>query len=277
MYIDVSSLLSRWILLLLFSFLIVHIPEADLSDIASLGTIVMLSSVTRQVSRRFGLGSSRFGGSYDALSSPSFSLFSSSINGVSISSSTQDPSSSPRTSTPPADTARGATADLCDVHVTDPVDVVAQCDVQICSAGYFQDFGGHLSFKGRVSTIKCFENNPLVRKALEESGHGRVLVVDGGASKRCALLGDNIAEMAYKNGWSGIIINGCIRDSADIGKMPLGVKAISTYPLKSSKRDVGLNGVPVSFAGVTFEEGDWVHADKDGVLVSKKGDLSVLP
>jgi regulator of ribonuclease activity A len=163
---------------------------------------------------------------------------------------------------------------LCDVHVTDPVDTVTQSDVHICTGGYFQDFGGKKAFSGRVSTVKCFENNPLVRKALEEEGQGRVLVVDGGASKRCALLGDNIAEMAYKNGWSGIIINGCIRDSADIAQMPLGVKALCTYPLKSSKRDVGLRDVPVSFAGVTFEAGDWVHADQDGVLVSKKGNLS---
>ena len=104
--------------------------------------------------------------------------------------------------------------------------------------------------------------------------HGLLhMVVDGGASKRCALLGDNIAEMAYKNGWSGIIINGCIRDSADIARMPLGVKAITTYPLKSSKRDVGLRDVAVTFAGATFRPGDWVHADGDGVLVSKKGRL----
>ena len=208
-----------------------------------------------------------------------------------------------RQETPPPDTARGATADLCDVHVTDPVDVVTEGDVQICEAvryhllslylppsscctyahdplrnlslqGYFKDLGGNLAFSGEVATVKCFENNPLVRKALEEDGRGRVLVVDGGASRRCALLGDNIAEMAYKNGWSGIIINGCIRDSADIARMPLGVKAITTYPLKSSKRDLGLRDVAVTFAGATFRPGDWVHADGDGVLVSKKGSLS---
>lgn len=121
-------------------------------------------------------------------------------------------------------------------------------------------------------------------QALEQPGNGGVLVVDGGASMRCALLGDNIAEMAHKNGWNvrgngccplnatstkqGIIINGCIRDSEDIGKMPLGVKALATYPLKSSKRDPGLSNVPVSFGGVTFKPGDWVYADKDGILVA---------
>lgn len=105
---------------------------------------------------------------------------------------------------------------------------------------------------------------------MEEKGLGRVLVVDGGGSKRCALLGDNIAAMAVENGWSGIIINGCIRDSLDISKMDLGVKALATFPLKSSKRDPGLRDVSVSFAGVTVSPGDWIYADSDGVLVSKE-------
>lgn len=118
--------------------------------------------------------------------------------------------------------------------------------------------------------MKCFENNPLVRASLEEKGLCRVLVVDGGGSKRCALLGDNIAAMAVENGWSGIIINGCIRDSLDISKMDLGVKALATFPLKSSKRDPGLRDVSVSFAGVTVSPGDWIYADSDGVLVSKE-------
>ena len=103
---------------------------------------------------------------------------------------------------------------------------------------------------------------------MEEPGKGRVLVVDGGGSKRCALLGDNIAAMAAANGWAGIIIHGCIRDSADIAAMPLGVKALATHPLKSAKRDAGLRDVPVSFAGVRVRPGDWVYADGDGVLVS---------
>jgi regulator of ribonuclease activity A len=116
--------------------------------------------------------------------------------------------------------------------------------------------------------VRCFEANPLVRACLEEPGAGRVLVVDGGGSKRCALLGDNIAAMAVRNGWAGIIIHGCIRDSADIGRMDLGVKALATHPLKSAKRDAGLRDVPVAFAGVRVAPGDWVYADGDGVLVS---------
>ena len=131
-----------------------------------------------------------------------------------------------------------------------------------------RDLGGSLAFSGQAATVKCFESNPLVRAALEEKGNGRVLVVDAGASRRCAVLGDNLAEMGVKNGWSGIIVNGCIRDSAVIATMPIGVKALGTHPLKSSKRDIGLRDVTVLFAGVTVQAGDWVYADKDGVLVS---------
>lgn len=134
------------------------------------------------------------------------------------------------------------------------------------------DFGGRLNFSGRAATVKCFENNPLVRATLGEPGAGRVLVVDGDASLRCALLGDKNAAMAFANGWSGIIINGCIRDSLDISKIDLGVKALATSPphFISSKRDPGLRDVPLSFAGVTVTPGDWVYADGDGVLVSKE-------
>ncbi|KAF6252071.1 Demethylmenaquinone methyltransferase-domain-containing protein [Scenedesmus sp. NREL 46B-D3] len=175
----------------------------------------------------------------------------------------------PKTATPPPDASRGATADLADVFIPEPVDQVSMRKVQIMEP-VFQDLGGKLRFSGQVSTVKCFESNPLVRKAFEQPGKGRVLVVDGGGSKRCALLGDNIAEMAHKNGWNGAVIYGCIRDSEDIGKMPLGVKALGTYPLKSAKRDVGLADVPVTIAGVSVEPGDWVYADKDGILVSKE-------
>lgn len=105
-------------------------------------------------------------------------------------------------------------------------------------------------------------------QALEEEGRGRVLVVDAGGSLRCAVLGDNLAGLGVTHGWAGIIVNGCIRDSEDISTMRLGVKALATYPLKSSKRDAGLRNVPVSFAGVVVKPGDWIYADKDGVIVS---------
>ncbi|KIY98920.1 regulator of ribonuclease activity A [Monoraphidium neglectum] len=170
---------------------------------------------------------------------------------------------------PEADADRAGTADLCDVFVPEPVDQITTRKVQIAHAGVFRDFGGRLKFSGQASTVSCFENNPLVRKALEEPGAGRVLVVDAGGSKRCAVLGDNLAESAQRNGWSGIIVHGCIRDSEAIGKLPnLGVKALATHPLKSSKRDPGLRDVPVTFAGVSIKPGDWVYADADGILVS---------
>eukprot|EP00873_Tetraselmis_striata_P000125 jgi/Tetstr1/420389/TSEL_011505.t1 len=141
------------------------------------------------------------------------------------------------------------TADLCDEHVLEPVDVITPRGVAIAHP-IFRDFGGKLRFGGMASTVLCYENNPLVRKALGEPGEGRVLVVDGGASMRCALLGDQLAEMGARNGWSGIIVHGCIRDSETIGTLPLGVKALAT------------------FAGVTVRPGDYVYADKDGILVS---------
>ncbi|CAD7703074.1 unnamed protein product [Ostreobium quekettii] len=181
----------------------------------------------------------------------------------------------PSTSVPPPDTSRAGTADLCDVFMPEPVDQVCERKVAIVQP-IFRDFGGNKRCAGRISTVKCFENNPLVRKALEEDGQGRVLVVDGGGSLRCALLGDNLAEMGHKNGWSGIIVNGCIRDSEDISKMPLLVKALSPYPLKSSKRDPGLRDVPVTFGGVTFCPGQFLYADGDGILVSEE-ELKVAP
>jgi len=168
------------------------------------------------------------------------------------------------------DPSRGGLAELTDVHFPDPVDVVRDRGMRVLDAGHLRDFGGVTRFRGPASTVRCFENNPLVREALGEPGRGRVLVVDGGGSRRCALLGDNLAEMAARNGWSGVIINGCLRDSEDVAKIAVGVKAVATHPVKSSKRDPGLRDVPVTFAGVTIEPGDWVYADMDGVIVGGK-------
>lgn len=132
----------------------------------------------------------------------------------------------------------------------------------------FTDFGAVLDFAGPISTVKCFEDNSLVRSALEEPGEGRVLVVDGGASDRCALLGDNVAQLALDNGWAGILVYGCIRDSADISQMSVAVKALNVHPKKSNKKNQGERDVPVRFAGVSFMPGDWLYADLDGVVVS---------
>ncbi len=109
----------------------------------------------------------------------------------------------------------------------------------------------------------------LVRKALEEPGQGRVLVVDGGGSLRCALLGDNIAAMAHQNGWAGVIVHGCIRDAEAIARIPIGVKALATHPRKSAKKGAGDRDVAVTFAGVTWVPGELVYADHDGIVCAR--------
>lgn len=150
------------------------------------------------------------------------------------------------------------TTDLCDAH-SDHLRVVAPM---------FKPFGGQVKFSGQVVTLKLFEDNSLVRDTLAKPGAGRVLVVDGGGSLRCALVGDQIAELAVKNQWAGIVVYGCIRDSAAINGLPIGVRALDTYPLKSIKKGVGDVDIPVTFGGVTFTPGDWLYADEDGVIVS---------
>ncbi|NLO80316.1 MAG: ribonuclease E activity regulator RraA [Xanthomonadaceae bacterium] len=136
------------------------------------------------------------------------------------------------------------------------------------AAPIFSDYGGRKQFAGKVTTVKVFEDNSLVRAALEEPGEGRVLVVDGGGSMRCALLGDQLAAMAQCNGWAGVVVYGCIRDSADIARIDLGVKALQTHPLRSVKKGVGERDVPVTFAGITIRPGDYLYADEDGVVVA---------
>jgi RraA family protein len=168
------------------------------------------------------------------------------------------------------DPERGGLAELTDVFHPEPVDATGARSMQFVEPGYLRDFGGIVRFAGPASTVKCFENNPLVRLALNEPGNGRVLVVDGGGSKRCALLGDNLANTAFENGWAGVVINGCLRDAEDVKKIPLGVKAVAAHPLKSAKRDPGMRDVPLTFAGVTVNPGDWVYADMDGVIVGGK-------
>ena len=139
--------------------------------------------------------------------------------------------------------------------------------VQVCDP-IFLDFGGRTCFFGPIATIKCFEDNSLVKAVLGEPGGGRVLVVDAGGSLRCAMLGDMIAASAVENGWRGVLMFGCIRDSVEIGGMELGVKALATNPRKSEKRGEGQRGVPVSFAGVFFRPGEHIYCDADGVLVA---------
>ncbi|MDQ4129165.1 MAG: ribonuclease E activity regulator RraA [Actinomycetota bacterium] len=152
------------------------------------------------------------------------------------------------------------TADLCDefegsVGVAEPL---------------LSDYGGNTSFYGSLATVKVFEDNVLVREALETDGQGRVLVVDGGGSTRCALVGDRLAQLAHDNGWAGIVVDGCIRDSEEISRIPVGLKARHAVPKKSAKRGTGERDVPVRFAGLTFTPGHYLYADPDGIVVADR-------
>lgn len=150
------------------------------------------------------------------------------------------------------------TADLCDAH---------EGKVRVVSP-MFRSFGGRPRFAGPIATLKVFEDNSLVRSALENPGRGRVLVIDGGGSLRCALVGDQLAQLGVSNGWAGIIVYGCIRDSRAIGGMDIGVFALGTHPRKSIKKGAGDADIAVSFGGVTFVPDEYVYADEDGVVVS---------
>lgn len=152
------------------------------------------------------------------------------------------------------------TADICDAHAG---------EVEVAEP-ILRHFGGKRRFHGETVTVKLYEDNVLVRQAVESPGDGRVLVVDGGGSVRRALLGDRLAAKAADNGWAGIIINGCIRDSAELAQTPLGVLALTTHPMKSNKNGDGNTGISVSFAGVTIRPGYYVYADEDGWLVADK-------
>ena len=149
-------------------------------------------------------------------------------------------------------------ADLCDSHAS---------HLKILELT-LNDYGAHKSFHGAIRTIKCFEDNSFVKKTLAQKGDGKVLVIDGGGSRRCALLGDVLAQLAVDNHWSGVLINGCIRDSDIIATLPIGVKAIATHPLKSNKKNQGEVDVPVCFGDVLLRPKEWLYADQDGVAVS---------
>ncbi len=133
----------------------------------------------------------------------------------------------------------------------------------------FKSFGGIRSFCGQVATLKTFEDDVLLRQALEEKVEDRVLVVDGGGSHRCALLNGNLAKLACANGWNGIIVYGCIRDSEVIAQLPMGVRALHTHPMKSHQRGGGDRDCLITFAGVNFRSGSYLYADEDGIVVAE--------
>lgn len=155
-----------------------------------------------------------------------------------------------------------STSDLCDMHKNDG------------SGGFrvlppvFREFGGARKFAGAVSTVKCHEDNSLVKAAVEEPGRGRVLVVDAGGSLRRALVGGNLAASAAKNGWVGIVIDGCVRDLDEISKCAVGIRALALMPLPTEKRNTGQRDVPVQVQGVWVRPGDWLYADADGIVIA---------
>jgi len=149
------------------------------------------------------------------------------------------------------------TTDLCDEH-GDRVRVLQPI---------FQDLSGHCDFAGPALTVKCFEDNSRVKELSLQPGEGRVLVVDGGGSDRCALLGDIIAEDLVKNGWAGALVYGYVRDRAVLARLPLAIKALGTSPRKSVKRNEGQVGEGVTFAGQSIRTGDQLYADADGVII----------
>lgn len=132
----------------------------------------------------------------------------------------------------------------------------------------FHRYGQRKCFAGEISTIKCFEDNSLVRDAVAQAGAGKVLVIDGGGSMRRALLGDLLAAKAVANGWEGVIIYGCLRDVDQINEMDLGVKALGTHPMKTDKRGEGQRDIALQFAAVNWRAGQYVYADNNGVIVS---------
>jgi regulator of ribonuclease activity A len=150
------------------------------------------------------------------------------------------------------------TTDLYDKHLE---------NIQVATP-IFRDFGGKIKFSGQIVTLKAFEDNSFLKSSFESDGKGKVLVVDSSGSLRAAMMGDVMAALGASNGWEGIIVNGCIRDSADVAKVLIGAKAIATTPRKTIKRNRGTLNIPLRFAGITFSPGDYVYADEDGIVTS---------
>ena len=155
-----------------------------------------------------------------------------------------------------------ATCDLCDAHKND-----ASGSFRVLPP-VFHNYGQCVNFMGRVSTVKCFEDNSLVKAALDEPGQQRVLVVDGGGSLRRALVGGNLAAVAVSSGWAGVVIDGCVRDAAELARCDVGIRALALMPLPTEKRNTGQRDVPVQVQGVWVRPGDWLLADADGIVVT---------
>jgi regulator of ribonuclease activity A len=158
-----------------------------------------------------------------------------------------------------------ATTDLCDAHEH----LLPSGELQVLAPGYLA-LGQRRSFHGAAVTLKVHEDNSLVAELVKTPGEGRVLVVDGGGSLRCALFGGNLAVAAAANGWAGLLIHGCARDADEIDACAIGVRALALHPRRSVKRGVGERDAVLSFGGVRVAPGDWIYADRDGVLVARQ-------
>lgn len=155
-----------------------------------------------------------------------------------------------------------STCDLCDPHKADTGDAFRVLPP------VFRSFGGQTAFAGPVRTVRCFEDNTSVKALLDTPGHGAVLVVDGGGSLRRALVGGNIAAAAAREGWAGVLVNGAVRDVAEMAATPVGLMARATMPMPSERRAPGEVDVPVQIEGVWVRPGDWLYADADGIVVT---------
>nr|GLL17599.1 putative 4-hydroxy-4-methyl-2-oxoglutarate aldolase 3 [Ipomoea trifida] len=162
-----------------------------------------------------------------------------------------------------------ATAEICDSNASH----LGSGDLRVLHP-VFQIYGQCRAFSGPIVTLKVFEDNVLVRELLESRGEGKVLVIDGAGSMRCALVGGNLAQLAQNMNWAGIIVNGCIRDVDEINGCDIGVRALATHPQKSGKKGIGEKHVPVYVGGTLIRDGEWLYADSDGVLISKS-ELSI--
>jgi regulator of ribonuclease activity A len=153
------------------------------------------------------------------------------------------------------------TGDLCDAHKRD-----TDGSFRVLPP-VFSDYGGRPRFAGPISTVKCFEDNSLVKAALEEPGQGRVLVVDGGGSLRRALLGGNIAAAAAKNGWAGLVIDGAVRDSTELRQCAIGIRALGLIPMPTERRGEGQRDIALLLHGMPIAAGEWLVVDEDGIVV----------
>lgn len=156
------------------------------------------------------------------------------------------------------------TCDLCDVHKTDTSGAFRVLPP------VFQSYGGRAAFAGPVATVKCHEDNTSVKALSETPGEGRVMVVDGGGSLRHALVGGNIAAAAARNGWVGMVVDGCVRDVAELNATDIGIRALALMPLPTERRHAGLVDVPVRLQGVAVRPGNWLVADADGIVVMSR-------